>query len=78
MASPTTVELEVKIAVLRGAALQSEETQLADGEAKVLQFLDVEPRTGGDRTRDQPGEHNQVATGRELQLYAIAILQAVR
>jgi len=71
-------ELKMEIAMLRVAALQGEETQLADGEAKVLQFLDVEPRAGGDRTRDQPGEHNQVAPGRELQLYAIAILQAVR
>jgi hypothetical protein len=70
-------ELEVKIAVLRVATLQGEETQLTDGEAKILQFLDVEAGTGGDRTRDQAGQHNQVAPGRELQLYAIAIVQAV-
>src|ERR1700735_591396 len=71
------VELQVEIPVLRVAALQGEETKLTDRETQVLQLFDVKPGTGRNGTRDQPGEHNEVAAGRELELYPIADLQSV-
>src|ERR1700733_10535340 len=43
---PQDTELEVEIPVLRVAALQGQETELADRQAKVLQLLDVESGTG--------------------------------
>ena len=77
MASPEHAQLETEVAVLRVTPLQRQKAELADSEPQVLQLLDVEPGPGGDRTRDQAGEHNEIAPRRELQLNPIAALQPV-
>ena len=59
-------ELQAEVPVLRVAALQGEQAELADRQTEVLELLDVEAGTRRDRAGDQSGQHDEITPRRKL------------
>ena len=70
-------QLQAEVPVPGVAALQRQEAQLAHGQPEILELLDVEAGAGRDGARHEPGQHDEVAPGREPQLDPVAGLEQI-